>query len=182
MLLSINAPGSPSSPLHTTYFCFAFCFFTCAHLRPAGNLSSASTKICFSYFIYNFITGHVKQRFLQRIISPGCKVFGYGCGVNLTTVFQYKTGLLLVKGNFILFFVYNSVLFIGKPFYMFPATIVLSTISSQSSALLWCTDNLQAQFLQGVPFHKNHGTRFFHAYGIVVWFFFQFNLAIHPSL
>lgn len=36
MLLSMNAPGSPSSPLQTTYFCSAFCALTCAHFLPVG--------------------------------------------------------------------------------------------------------------------------------------------------
>ena len=36
MLRSINAPGSPSSPLQTMYFCCCFCLATCAHLRPVG--------------------------------------------------------------------------------------------------------------------------------------------------
>ena len=33
----MNAPGSPSSPLHTTYFLPGGCFRTLSHLRPAGN-------------------------------------------------------------------------------------------------------------------------------------------------
>ena len=32
----MNAPGSPSSPLHTTYLSFTGCFATSAHFLPVG--------------------------------------------------------------------------------------------------------------------------------------------------
>ena len=36
ILLSMNAPGSPSSPLHTTYLSVTGCFATSAHFLPVG--------------------------------------------------------------------------------------------------------------------------------------------------
>ena len=33
----MNAPGSPSSPLQTTYLTFSFCPATCDHFLPVGN-------------------------------------------------------------------------------------------------------------------------------------------------
>ena len=36
ILLSINAPGSPSSALHTTYFCFSFATLVSSHFLPVG--------------------------------------------------------------------------------------------------------------------------------------------------
>ena len=37
MLLSIKAPGSPSSALQTTYFCVPFAILVNSHFLPVGN-------------------------------------------------------------------------------------------------------------------------------------------------
>ena len=95
---SMNAPGSPSSALHTTYFCGALLGAQSDHLRPVGKPPPPRPRRPDSETVAMTSSGVISVRhFAKRLITVACYVFVYILGVDDAAVAERDPYLLTVE-------------------------------------------------------------------------------------
>ena len=70
ILLSMKAPGSPSSPLQTTYLIGSDCFATCDHFLPVGKPPPPRPRKLESDIVSTTSLGDISNRDFCNALYP----------------------------------------------------------------------------------------------------------------
>ena len=75
MLLSINAPGSPSSALHTTYFCSPFAILVNSHFFPVGKPAPPLPRSPDSVTSFITSSGVISSKTFSNALYPSNAIY-----------------------------------------------------------------------------------------------------------
>lgn len=117
----MKAPGSPSSPLHTTYFLPLGCLRTLSHFRPAGKPPPPpAPEAGVQNLLTDGLVGHLKQGFFKGRIAVLGQILVNVLGVGGAAVLQHHPVLLVVKGDIAVLGVFYAVQLVEQPIHYRP--------------------------------------------------------------